>query len=139
LEDNLQAHKLLVEMGSQLLGHPRLNGSPAPDEYLSREDAWKLNTEVTRRKAENLSRARSVEDAETRRRKELFNETLKWIFPLEDRAEEIHHRGCEARANYPGTCDWIMEDKGVEEWRENPEPEQSILWINGSMGVGESP
>lgn len=103
---------------------------------LTSEDQWKLSLEVARYEGESLTRARTAKEAESKRHKEQFQDTLNWICEARNTFDDTHSDRCEVRSKYPETCDWIMKNDSVDNWLNVGTPTHSILWINGSMGAG---
>lgn len=135
LGDNILAHKTLVDLGGRLLDGQGTNGHEAG---LSTNDIRVLSTEVSRYELDILKRDRKRKDAERERRHKEFQAALKWVSAgLEDQLEK-HEERRDVRRKYPNTCDWIKKSDAVYDWMNADAPDQSILWINGSVGAGKS-
>lgn len=139
LEDNIEAHKTLVDHGRRTLqyGMPEETATS-----LSRSDGLALSAEVARYEAAGVSRARQAQILESQRHTEQFQSVLMWVSDPNassvnsNASEETHSERSEVRRDYPNTCDWIRKIDAVDNWMNVGTPQHSILWINGSMGAG---
>lgn len=41
------------------------------------------------------------------------------------------------RADYPGVCRWILDNKNVQAWRGSSSRSSPLLWVNGIPGAGK--
>jgi hypothetical protein len=73
--------------------------------------------------------------AQERKKKHQVN--MEWL-AADSHQREDHEAYCVVRAEYPGTCQWILKHEVLDQWRKTDMPATPLLWIKGIPGAGKS-
>jgi hypothetical protein len=135
LKGRIENHKSLVEYGQLRLVSQQSN---TYERVLSHDDMRDLSSKVLDYVRNCKKEEQDHKREELNRREVQYQDALKWVSASSDTSDTTHERLCGERKDFPGTCEWIDEVKSVKKWLTDPTPTHPILWINGSMGAGES-
>ena len=108
--ENLRRHKALIETQASLYQFEEIQRMRVAAE--AEFQAF--------REAEDLRRRRAVQDWLSAANTELDQEIKATV-----------------RADYPGVCRWILDNKSVQAWRGLSSRSSPLLWVNGIPGAGK--
>ncbi|KAK8090378.1 hypothetical protein PG997_005339 [Apiospora hydei] len=66
-----------------------------------------------------------------------YNSIMTWLKADETDQLNIYHMLLEEATKYPGTCDWVLQNKKMASTLQR-KPDHPLLWVQGAAGTGKS-
>jgi hypothetical protein len=98
-----------------------------------RENISQFDSSLNTFTVEEEQHLAAMDSEDLKRRQAVYG----WLKPTEMENEQLYL--VRIRANYPGTCQWLLDDDTFKEWffPQTSTALSKFLWINGKPGSGK--